>query len=119
MADEPHPPPHPLPGIPLVGRTTSLLVRNGTLNGLTGDADLVGDVNELFQRKSSIGRIGDQIIEARREIDDLSHLVAREPLLLTLNIHDGKSTGRERSVFGQIDTEPARITQHNGAIPIA
>jgi hypothetical protein len=118
MANESHSPADSFANISLVGRATLPLLGNGLFNGLTGDADLIGDVDELLQCKALIGRILDQIIEARCQIDDLPHLVAREPPLLALHVHDSKCTGRERSVSGQVYTKTVRADEHNGAIPI-
>jgi hypothetical protein len=118
MANEPHSPANSSAGVSFVGGAAFPFSGNGLFNSLTGDTDLAGDVNELLQGKALIGRILDQIIEARSQIDDLSHLVAREPPLLALHVHDRKCTGRERSVPGQIDTNIVRADEHNGTVPI-
>ncbi len=92
MANESHSPANSFASISLIRGATLPLLGNGSFNGLTGDADFVGDVSELLERKPLIGRILNQIIEARGQIDDLPHLVARESPLLALYVHGGKCT---------------------------
>jgi hypothetical protein len=56
-------------------------------------------MNQLVERQATIGRIINKVVEARRDVDDVSHFVTREPPLLLLGVHAGKSTRPGRSVF--------------------
>jgi hypothetical protein len=113
VPDEPHSASNPLSGISLVGGSALPFLGDRTLDRLARDSDLVCNVNELFKSEALIGRVLNEIIETRCEVDDLPDLIAREPPLLALYIHNRKCTQRGRSVPGQIDTKTVRVEEHN------
>ncbi len=118
MAHEPQSPADPLAGLSPITRAALPLLGNSALNSLTRDTDFVCDVNELFQREALIGRFLDQIVETRGKVDDLPHLVAGEPSLLALHVHERKCTGGERSVSSQVDPKVVRADERNRAVAI-
>ena len=119
MAHEPHPPPNTFPGLLLVDRPTLALHLYRLFNGTTRDADLVGNMHELFECEATIGRILNEVVEARSDIDDVPNFVTREPSLLSLRIHGVKSTWSGRSVSRQIDIDHIEIGQSYRTVPFA
>ena len=119
MTHESHASPNALAGLLLVDSPLLALNTDRLLDGATRDADLVGTEHELFEREAAVGRVLDEIVETRSDIDDIPDFVAREPSLLLLRIHERKSTGSGRSVLRQVDIDDLEVGQPNRTVPIA
>ncbi len=119
MAHEPHPASNTLPGFLLVDHTALALGTHRLFNGTARDTDLLGDMHQLLEREAAVGRIFDEVVEPRGNIDDVPDFVARESSLLVLRIHESKCTGTGRSVSRQVDIDHIGVGQFKGAVPIA
>lgn len=115
MTDEPHPSPNPLACLAIVNRTSSSFFANGPLDRLTRDTDFRRDVDQLIECKATIGGGINKIVEARRDIDDVSHFVTWEPPLLLL-VHERKCTRPGRSLVRQVNVDDVEVGQLNRAI---
>jgi len=114
---ETHAATHSLAQLLLVDRTLPSFFTHGSFDGHAGDTDFLGNVYQLVKRESVIGRIVDKMVQARGEVDDFSHFIARESPALLLRIHKRKSKVPRRSVFRQIDVDHVEVDQVDGAIP--
>ena len=117
MTDEPHAAPNPSTSIPIIDRATFAFLADCPLDRVTGNPHFGCDVDQLVERETTIGRIINKIVEARGDVDDVSHFVTREPPLLPLCIHTAKCTGPGRSVFREVDVDSVEVGQLNRAIP--
>jgi hypothetical protein len=117
MPDEPHAAPNPSTSRPIIDSATFAFLTNRPLDRITRNAYFGGDVDQLVERETTIGGIINKIVEARGDVDDVSHFVSREPPLLLLRIHVGKCTRLGRSVLREIDVDNVEVGQLNGAIP--
>ena len=117
MADESHATSNSFSRVAIVDRAALAFFAYGLLDGIAGDTDFCRHVDQLIEGEAAISRIIHKVVEARGDVDDVSHFVAREPPLLPLSIHGGECTGAGRSVFRQIDIDNIGVGQRNGAIP--
>jgi len=118
MPDEAHSAADTLLGLSLIDDLAPVLHTHRLFYGAAGDADFLGDVHQLIEREAMIGRVFDETIEARGDINDVANFVPWEPPILLLRIHNEESTGTGRSVLRQVDIDHVETSQTQGAVTL-